>query len=922
MSKFLKGIIAFIFCFGFLEAVSPFINDLADLNPLQRMAFIHQSDVTIHKCQIDNGIQVWIVHDPKLQETGIGLHWGHDPIMDRISSSCIKAASILTLKGSSPLLDGASLESYLLQQKGTIESEIFPDGTCYYITCTNDESIRILSALGQKFLHLLQGIKIEDQEINILKRNPYSHGEDYPEMLAESDTFRRKEGLHRLLGDLHPLRFVSSGLVQVENVTSIKKWLHAQYAPQDCSLILFSPQNVDLLQKEIGAAFSTIPRSETFERTKKIPQRLSEPRAFFIPSVEGSKTLTLAWELNEKNCPFALQDAYEIVLFLQRKSSESLYNILRNRGLAYDLEVEWLSMKQIPDILVLTVHLSQEGILNWQSVIQEIFNVLESHLTQDSQITQLLLRESRLVEIFHQSIPHYEKLDFWLRRCTKQIRLEQIDTFPYHSTICLNGILQSQKAYEDLKKAPLRVLLCASSKSWKKGKPPEASDCLLGEKLPIYPMKIDLSYTKKEPSPNLIFEKNIFIPDELTPVATTINNALISSEDLNSKNISNILFYKLPPCAKREVFCSVVQTPYHNIEIAHLKNRAILGLYEMFLHRQFADLEKQAAFALCEFNIEAFPRHLLITCSYWQQQGYDIFSKIMNSLATTQITLQEFQILLEERISELNSIELQVRLRKPTLDQIIENMLNTWSLKDVIRETEAMTYEEVVSAFNEIRTYLSVKNTFLSNKSEEEMKLYLDIERYLFRSDILSERKLSVNLDKFPTTFFQKKSKVASLNVWIPFGREGFSGDYISSSVYCFFLNVESKKWQTSSIWMSHPYLFRLWGRNFLSFSLDSTIHSKALLEEEARKIFSSLNQKLFAEEFTEASFNKSKKIFEKEFSCPLSYFPDKWLYQITHFLLIKDRPTMKERINKDIESFSKDDFLHKICQFTKQSVS
>ncbi|RDB31275.1 insulinase family protein [Candidatus Similichlamydia laticola] len=919
MSKILKC--AFIsFCsYGLLGVCSPSpMVELPDLNPMKGLASAYRNDIEVHKYKIENGIQVWIIHDPKVTETGIGIFWGHDPIQDKIASACSRAISVLTLRRELPILEGESLESYLLSRQGSIESEIFPDGTCYYLTCPHQETPLILSALSNQIIYLFQQVKMGIDELKILHQSPYSHHEEYPENLAGTDASRRKKGLLHLLGQNHPLGFISSDPLSTQDAIPVKKWAQSQYSPQDCVLVLISSRDIDSLKGEIAMSFAPLPPTEDFKREETASRGLLDTQGFFSPSVEGSKTLTLAWELNEKDCPFAMQEAYETVLYLQRKSHGSLYEALRKSGLAYDLDVDWISMRKVPDLLVLTFHLSQEGVLNWRRIISTTLNIIESHLQEETQETLFLLKESRLVETIHQTYPEHNDVHFWIRRYTRYCRFEPVDTIPNQSTICRNGLAQSRRTYIDLKKAPLSVLLCAPKSLWKEGIPPDVAPRILEAPIPIYPMKVYLPEGKEESSPNYTFEKNPFIPDE---AHFEKEEHIIVPADLIWTDSPEILRYSFPAASHKEHLCSVIQTPYHNIEFSNVQNRALLGLYEVLLHRQLVNMQQQAQFALCDFKLEFLPRHILVSCSYWKQQGFAIFSKLMNALANPQITPREFQLIFEERLNDLNVSLAQVRLRAPTLDQIIGDMLGEWTLADLVTETQSITYEKMVEFLKEVRIYLSVKNAFLTDRSGEEMKLYLDLERYLFRPGILPERKFSVYSERFPITNFQHKGPIASLGVWIPFGREGFSGDYISAWIYHALLKGKVTSWRTPTVWMSTPQLLHLWGRNFIFFSLESITLSKTPLEHETRRILSSLREHLLSADFNEEIFKKWKKAFSTEFfSLPMSH-PESWLRQATCMALIKDRPDLEERVRKGVQSLSKEDFLDKVLHFTKKVI-
>ncbi|WP_157952652.1 hypothetical protein, partial [Candidatus Similichlamydia epinepheli] len=129
-----------------------------------------------------------------------------------------------------------------------------------------------------------------------------------------------------------------------------------------------------------------------------------------------------------------MQEMYEAVLFLGRKSNDSLYQLLRRKGWIYDMNVEWKSMRQVPEMLILTFQLSREGLVNWEQIPITVFDSLTHHLN-DNYSVQRILKEGRVIGTLQQSYPTYTDLKFWLRRCANQLRKESVETFPYQSTI-------------------------------------------------------------------------------------------------------------------------------------------------------------------------------------------------------------------------------------------------------------------------------------------------------------------------------------------------------------------------------------------------------------------------------------------------------------------------------------------------------
>ncbi|WP_204592961.1 hypothetical protein, partial [Candidatus Similichlamydia epinepheli] len=207
-----------------------------------------------------------------------------------------KAISVLMRNKPSPLLQGESFHKFLKERNGSFDVEVFPDSTCYLLTCPTQYVPQFLPILGKQFANFFLDIKMGLPEIEILKNCPYSVGEEFAEWLADSDIYRNQKALLQLLREDHPLQFITNGAIQSQECLSIRNWMRWQYAPQDATLILFSPQKLDKLVDLVADSFSYLPVASNFSRKETVPVSIEESKAFFFISNEETKSLSLVWE--------------------------------------------------------------------------------------------------------------------------------------------------------------------------------------------------------------------------------------------------------------------------------------------------------------------------------------------------------------------------------------------------------------------------------------------------------------------------------------------------------------------------------------------------------------------------------------------------------------------------------------------------
>ncbi len=329
----------------------------------------------MRKLRLENGLEALLISDPETHESGAALAVGvgsWDDPADRPGMAHF--VEHLLFLGTEKYPEEAGYCRYLDEHGGKRNAFTMSDRTVYIFSVNNNGFSEALDRFGNFFIAPLFNPSGVDRECKAIHQE---YCKDVP-MDAWRMHFVKKE----LANSKHPFhRFCIGNSETLKNISQdeLKAWYADHYSANLMHLVVYSPSDLDQLEKEVVSIFSAVKNQNKAASSFVDPILAScpEPKLCVIRPFQDLQLLELSWEIPR----FYGQDreihADKLLSHvLGHEGSTSLLAQLKRENLAEALGVGNNRLGNDQCLLSLSIQLTTKGVQEYDKVIERCFGAI------------------------------------------------------------------------------------------------------------------------------------------------------------------------------------------------------------------------------------------------------------------------------------------------------------------------------------------------------------------------------------------------------------------------------------------------------------------------------------------------------------------------------------------------------------------
>jgi insulysin len=384
------------------------------------------------KLRLENGLEVLLVSDPDSTTSGAALavkvgSWD-DP---EARPGMAHFVEHLLFLGTKKYPDEAEYTRYLDEYSGQRNAFTMSDRTVYMFSVNNAGFKGSLDRFGQFFIEPLfnpSGVGREMQAIE----------QEYSKNIP-LDAWRGHYVKKGLANKKHPYhRFCMGNLESLQKISQqeLKDWYTKHYSSNLMHLVVYSNLSIDEMQKEVSILFSQV-KEGTFKPNspeEKIYDQKAKNQLIWIQPKQHIQKLEISWEVPEKFGQDRTMHADALISHvLGHEGEHSLLALLKEKGLADQIESGAYRIGRDQMLFCLNVHLTNKGIKEYERVLEMCYQGIA--LLKERTLPKYLFDE--VVALGEQKYTYQSKADtFDFVTETACIMCdEKLETFPRQSLI-------------------------------------------------------------------------------------------------------------------------------------------------------------------------------------------------------------------------------------------------------------------------------------------------------------------------------------------------------------------------------------------------------------------------------------------------------------------------------------------------------
>lgn len=659
------------------------------------------------KIQLSNGLEVYLISDPKTDESGAAL--------------CVKVGSWdepeehpgmahftehLLFLGTKKYPKEADYHRFVTENGGVTNAYTAPDSTNYLFAIQNDAFVGGLDRFSQFFKEPLfnpSGVARELQAID----------QEYAKNI-ENDYFRQHYIHKELANQNHPFRQFSIGNSQTLSSISqetLKNWYKNNYSAHLMRLVVLSHLPMEELKPLVAENFSGIPVAHKTPYNDEIPALNSDYNGHmvYIEPVKNMRSLFLIWELppkfaNMKNS----KPERTICSLLGHEGEESLLAQLKREKLAESLSCGEMSLGANNTLFLIEIGLTQNGLGDVDTVIERCFQTI--NLLKKTAIPSYIFEEIQRISTIHYQYQPSEDVFAQMMHHSRMLSGEEsLTTYPEQTLILQENdpkAVQELLHYLTPHNARFEVLTPLASLDIS----PEKREKWIGTSytLRAIPEKKLVAWAHSKPHPDIaIAAQNPFIPENLTVLETEKSSQkgiMPEPKTVVDSDHAKIYFaqddrFKVP----KVNWSFEIKTP--QIQNGEATKVVMGDLYVKHLQEELNRLSYPATLVDLKYSIKRTPNGILISINGYSDKANSLFEEVLKRIQLEPLTEDKFKI-----YKEILQRKYQNFFKESPIRQASE------SLKDAINKSYT-TEKEKTSAIKKI----SVKkyNTFLTHLFDE-----------------------------------------------------------------------------------------------------------------------------------------------------------------------------------------------------------
>ncbi len=331
--------------------------------------------VTTCRARLDNGLEVYLVSDPKMQKGAVGLAVEAGSFNDpKEHPGMAHFLEHLLFMGSEAYPDEKDFMEFINDRGGMTNAFTMHDRTVYGFSMYEEWFDETLDRFAHFFIDPLFTESAIQREMCAVDHEFGDHYDD--------DFIRTWRILKQTGRQDHPNAVFSIGNLDSLKTTthkSVKRWFDKHYIANKMHLTLLSQRPMEQIMEQVEKIFSVIPSGpSTIMPLSGLMSSVQLGSMIYIEPVrKNQKVLDIIWEVpskfasdNERACSDLVIEA------LENGEENGLLALLRKEDLARNISVGDLKLSKYNLLFDLEVSLTDKGVKNTDLVISRIFEAI------------------------------------------------------------------------------------------------------------------------------------------------------------------------------------------------------------------------------------------------------------------------------------------------------------------------------------------------------------------------------------------------------------------------------------------------------------------------------------------------------------------------------------------------------------------
>ena len=598
------------------------------------------------KVVLDNGLKVYLISDPKAQESAAALsvHIGSwsDP---KEYPGMAHFLEHMLFMGTNAYPDENAFSQFIAEHGGSSNAYTSLDRTVYSFTSNHEAFSKALNIFSHFFIDPLFKTSEVGREL---------HAIDQEHAKNIHNDFRRQWMIFKEQGNpSHPNCAFATGSAETLGHVPRKAlvdWYEKNYSSDLMQLVIYSPLPLDELLQIVNRDFSAVKKRE--HPSKPSFDVLTSAKQYgvitYIEPVKDLKILSIDWELPQTSslCKEAFS-AEVIAAALNDASSHGLCEYLKSKHLIESLQAGVSVFSSENRFLSMSLSLTKEGILRIQEVIQDCFSYLE--LIKNQGIPSHVFDEMKSLSTIHYQYQSREKAFEYVTKTAHELLDETLASYPQKTVIpksydqkevhsLLQGLTPSKTLFTVLAPKELTQVKPTLKEKWNQG---EYSVVALDKSF-----LSSLDHPKKKAQLHLP-QSNPYIPQHLTlsPLTETSTYPIKLKE---SKGATIYFWQDHEYLTPESDYLLAIKSPQFNL---NTRSHVLCDLMIKAFYHQNAPLLAKAEEAGLFVTLEAKSFTLFLKIKGYSEKASDLTLDVIQKLKNVLCTPHSFELYKESLLS-------------------------------------------------------------------------------------------------------------------------------------------------------------------------------------------------------------------------------------------------------------------------------
>jgi len=604
------------------------------------------SERNVLKIQLANGLQAYLVSDPKTDKSAAVLSvqvgsWDNPPEFPGLAHFL----EHLLFLGTKKYPNEAEYHRFILEHGGIANAYTDSDHTSYMFSIDNNAFEQGLDRFASFFKEPLfnpSGVSRELQAVD----------QEHSKNLI-NDNWRLYYIQKELASKKHPYhQFYSGNRATLSKVDQefLKKWYQEHYSANLMHLAVHSNLPMQTLRDLVVSEFQDIPNHDqkAFSIDTPIATNASEGKMIYVESLKDKRTLHLIWDLSAEFAHMRNSKPEQVIGYvLAHEGEESLLAQLKREQLANGIQFSGFQIGSNNLQIDLDIELTDLGVKQVDQVISLVFQTIS--MLKQTVFPQYLFDEIKKMAILNYQYQPREDLFSHVQMEGSWLVHEDLSSYPEQTLIIQEF---DPKAIQELLSllTPEKTQYYLVAPDSLTGVKPDQHEPWLGGNYAV--KAIDQSQLKswselkpnpqiELPKPNELIPRNLFLiekEEELMGESFSMPNPeLVLNNEQGVVYFASDTYYLVPQVS----WIFQIKTPF--IEIGNANKTVLADLYLKSLKSELSRYSYLATLAGLDYQLTRKENGIEISINGYSNNAHLLFEKISKQLKDVHPTAVEFE---------------------------------------------------------------------------------------------------------------------------------------------------------------------------------------------------------------------------------------------------------------------------------------